>query len=609
MSNLISKTSFVLITTLLFSACGTKGGGSTKSLKNPSVATSAEDYFKVRPQKELTAKDFVAASQSEYAGKLAAEAYEKSKNLIDAFVVMSFALAVERPQSTGLAGGGFLLLRHGQSGQVMAIDFREMAPRKATAKMYFDGETLKEIDSREGVRAAGVPGFVAGVLQAHMLFGRTPVKELLAPVVKLAREGFPVYAELAYALEISKDMLLKDSQAAEIFFKNGKALRAGDLLVQENLAKTIEAIGKSGRNGFYRGDVAKAIVEQQKAGGGIIEQSDLNGYQVKMRTDPVRTVIGDYQIFSMPPPSSGGTAVVEILNTLEALNIKDVPAASSAHYHLFASASQKAFADRAKFMGDPDYVPVPFRRLSSKKHAKEIAASLDPAKAKASRDADPELWDIINPNKGAKKESTETTHFSMMDARGSMLASTQTVNGFFGAQVMVPGTGFFLNNEMNDFSVAAGVPNLYGAVGSKANEIQARKRPLSSMSPTLVMKKWKPMLALGTPSGTRIISCVANVLTERLYREKDLYSAVSALRTHHQWYPEELRVEAPGFTSNVKKELVAMGHKVVDSDLGCRISAVEREDKILKAVVDPRGYGKPVGLGLIENVPTESAAN
>jgi len=172
---------------------------------------------------------------------------------------------------------------------------------------------------------------------------------------------------------------------------------------------------------------------------------------------------------------------------------------------------------------------------------------------------------------------------------------------------MVPGTGFFLNNEMNDFSVAAGVPNLYGAVGSKANEIQARKRPLSSMSPTLVMKKWKPMLALGTPSGTRIISCVANVLVERLYREQDLYSAVSALRTHHQWYPEELRVEAPGFKSDVKKELTAMGHKVVDADLGCRISAVERDDKILKAVVDPRGYGKPVGLGLIENVPTESA--
>ncbi len=606
MSKLIRNSSLILFSALVVGSCASTSSGvlrskNSPSAKNPAAATNSEDYFKRRGEKELLSKDFVAASQSTHAGKLASEAYAKSKNLMDAFVVMSFALAVERPQSTGLAGGGFLLFRHGQSGQVMAIDFREMAPRKASDKMYTVDGVLREDLSRQGVMAAGTPGFVAGVLQAHSLFGGTPIRELLQPVIKLAREGFEVYDELAFALDTSKDMLEKDTQAVEIFFKNGRPLRKGDLLVQENLAKTLEAIAKSGRNGFYRGTVATAIVEQQKAGGGLIEQSDLNGYQVKMRT-PVQTVIGDFQIYSMPPPSSGGTAVIQILNSLEALNIKQVPADSAEHYHALASSMQKAFADRAKHMGDTDFVAVPYRRLSSKKYAKSVASMIDPAKAKTSREFETELWDAINPDKGAAKESSETTHFSMMDARGSMLASTQTVNGFFGAQVMVPGTGFFLNNEMNDFSVAVGVPNLYGSVGAKANAVQARKRPLSSMSPTLVMNKWRPMLALGTPSGTRIISCVANVLTERLFREKDLFSSVAALRIHQQWYPDQIRVESPGFKSDVNKSLKAMGHNISEMDLGCRISAVERDGKILKAVVDPRGYGTPVGLGQVEDV-------
>jgi gamma-glutamyltranspeptidase / glutathione hydrolase len=598
MSNLISKRLVFLSSALLvLVSCSSSG-----VVKNPSEASKPADYFKIRSEKEITAKDFVAASQSTHAGRLSAEAFEKSKNLIDAFVVMSFALAVERPQSTGLGGGGFLILRHGQSGQVMAIDFREMAPRRAKPEMYVVDGQLREDLSREGVLAAGVPGFVAGVLQAHMLFGRTPVRELLKPVIQLAREGFEVYEELEYALSMSRDKLANDAQALEIFFKDGKPLRKGDLLVQENLAKTLEAIAKSGRNGFYRGAVGSAIVEQQASAGGLIDQADLNAYQVKMRT-PVQTVIGDYQVYSMPPPSSGGTAVIQVLNTLEASDIKNIPADSAEYYHFFASALQKAFADRSKIMGDSDFVPVPYRRLSSKRYAKTFAATIDAAKAKPSRDLDPELWDMINPELAPKKESTETTHFSMLDDRGSMLASTQTVNGFFGAKVMVPGAGFFLNNEMNDFSVAAGVPNLFSAVGGpKANIIQGRKRPLSSMSPTLVLKKWRPFLALGSPAGTRIISCVSSVLSERLFREKDLFTSIAALRTHQQWYPDELRVESPGFSSEVKKSLTSLGHKIVESDLGCRISAVERiEKQNLRAVVDPRGYGTPVGLGKVEH--------
>lgn len=594
MSRLIRKTSLPFSLVLLFASCSSVPTH-TVELANPSVAKNPVEYQKKQSEKEVTAKDFVVASQSVYAAKLSAEAFEKSKNLIDAFVVMSFALAVERPQSTSLAGGGFLMFRHEAGGGVMAIDFREMAPAKATPAMYVVNGELKEDLSMQGPLAAAVPGFVAGVLQAHMLFGKTPIKELLQPVIKLARDGFEVYDELAYAIDTNKEFLLKDPQAASIFFKNGKPLRKGDLLVQENLAKTLEIIAKMGRRGFYHGEIAKAIVDQQAANGGIITQSDLNRYQVKMRT-PVQTVIGDYQLYSMPPPSSGGTAVVEIMNTLEALKLSQTPDASAEHYHYVASAMQKAFADRARYMGDPDFVPVPFRKLSSKKNAKAIASTIDASKAKPSRDFDVELWDKIQPPK--QKESTETTNFSMMDSKGNMLASTQTVNGYFGANVMPAGTGFFMNNQMNDFSIAVGVPNMYGAVGSKSNEIQPRKRPLSSMSPTLVLKKWKPMLALGTPSGTRIISCVSNVLVERLYRDKDLYSSVSALRVHHQWFPDEIRVEAPGFKPEVSDSLKKMGYKINNSDLGCRITAVERgDDRSLKAVVDPRGYGLPVGLG------------
>lgn len=569
------------------------------SPRNPSVATNAVDYQKKRAEKEFVAEKFVVSSQSVHSAKLASEAYEKSKNLIDAFVVMSFALAVERPQSTGIAGGGFLLLRHSESSQVMAIDFREVAPAKAKSDFYVVEGVLKEDLSSEGVKAAAVPGFVAGVLQAHMLFGKRPLKELLAPVIELARNGFEVYDELAYALYESQETLKKDPQALEIFFRDGKPLRKGDLLKQENLAKTLELISKSGKSGFYQGPVAQALVAQQESEGGIISRSDLNRYQVKMR-DPVVSLIGDYQIYSMPPPSSGGTAVVQIMNSLEALNFSQTADKSSQHYHYLASSMQNAFSDRAKFMGDPDFVSVPFLKMASKKNAKKFSQGVDPLKAKASREFNPELWDKITAP--ALKESTETTHFSMMDSRGNMIASTQTINGFFGAQVMVPGTGFFLNNQMNDFSIAVGVPNLYGAVGSKSNEIAGRKRPLSSMSPTLVLKKWRPMMALGSPSGTRIISCVSNVLVERLFRGQDLYSSVSALRTHHQWYPDAIRVESPGFEPKVKQELIDMGYQIQESDLGCRVSAVERGDDLkLKAVVDPRGYGTPVGVGLPVN--------
>lgn len=561
---------------------------------NPSVNTSPDKFQKQRSEKEVVAQNFVAASQSIHAGRLAAEAYEKSKNIIDAFVVMSFALAVERPQSTGIAGGGFLLFRHGESGQVMAIDFREMAPGKTKADSYVIDGKVREDLSRLGVRAAGVPGFVAGVLQAHMLFGKTPVRDLLKPVVALARDGFEIDDELAYILYNAREGLKTDEQALSIFFKDGQPLKKGDILKQENLAKTLEIIAKLGRSGFYQGEVAKALVDQQTVGDGFITQADLNRYQVKMR-DPVQTVIGDYQLYSMPPPSSGGTAVVQTLNTLEALDIKKTVPGSPEHYHLLAAALQKAFADRARHMGDPDFVNVPYRRLSAKKNAKAIAATIEAGKAKPSRDVDPELWDKIQP---PAKESTETTHFSMMDNRGNILASTQTINGFFGAQVMVPGTGLFLNNQMNDFSVAVGVPNQFGAVGSQANEVKARKRPLSSMSPTLVLKKWRPMMALGSTAGTRIISCVSNVLVERLYREQDLYASVTALRTHHQWYPDEIQVEAPGFGSEKSAALKKMGYTINQSDLNCRVSAVERsEDQKLRAVSDPRGYGRPVGVG------------
>jgi len=477
----------------------------------------------------------------------------------------------------------------------MALDFRETAPRKATKNMYIIDGKLREDLSREGVLSSGVPGIVAGVLQAHMLFGETPIKKLLQPVVDFAEKGFEVYPELAYAIEVSAKELIKDPSAAKIFFKEGKPLKAGELLVRKDLAKTIGMIAKKGKRGFYSGEIAKKIVEDQVKRGGLISRRDLSRYQVKMR-NPVKVYRGEYQIYSMPPPSSGGTGVIAAINMLsdmEAPKAKD----STMEAHMMATTLQKVFADRAEHMGDSDYVRVPYRKLSSKRYAKQFVSSLDLKSRTSSKDISPDLWKKIEPDE-KMPESSETTHFSMMDKKGNMISSTQTINGYFGAKYMVPGTGIVMNNQMNDFSIAVGQPNLFKSVGSEANAVRALKRPLSSMSPTLVLHKWMPKLALGTPSGTRIISCVINVLYQNLYKDKDLYESVSALRFHHQWYPDEIRVEPPGFDPQTKAGLQKLGYKLNEKDLGCKISAVERlEDKTLRAVSDPRGFGFPAGVG------------
>ena len=511
-------------------------------------------------------------------------------NIIDAFVAASFTISVERPHSTGLGGGGFLLYFSRAENKVYAFDFREMAPIRARTHMYLNkkGET-QPLLSQDGVLAVANPGLVKGLFEIHQRFGKLPWKEVLAPAIKLAREGFPLYEQLAVAIEDRKNVLLLDPEAKNTFFTHeGKTPLLGTLIYQENLAKTIELIGEKGSDGFYRGKVADAIVKTIKKKRGLLSHADLRGYKMIER----QPVTGDYKglkIYSMPPPSSGGIHVIQILKMLEAYNLKEFGPQSVDAIHLTANAMQRAFVDRANYLGDPDFSSIPTKKLIDPMYLKKLSESIGSPMAVK----DKELKSIPLPY-----ESDDTTHFTLADKEGNMVASTQTINGWFGSGVVAQGTGIILNNEMDDFAQKVGAQNLFGAVGGQYNLVQSRKRPLSSMSPTIITKDRAPFMALGSPSGTRIITCVAQTILNAVEFEMPLYEAVAATRIHQQWQPDVLKVESPFFTPNVEAALMAKGHKVVHEKLGCSIQAIKKVKGNWHGVSDPRGEGLAQGTNL-----------
>lgn len=538
---------------------------------------------------ESFSEDAMVVTQGEYSTKAGLEMFKLGGNAFDAAAAVSFAISVERPQSTGIGGGGFMLFHAPLMKEPIALDFREKAPLKATDKMFLDenGELIPN-KSLDGIWSGAVPGMVAGIIEIQKKYGKLPLSDILRPAIRLAEEGFKVYPHLADAIENRAEVIKKFPASMEIFFrKDGTPLKDGDLLQQKDLAKTLKAIMEHGKDGFYSGWVADAIVKEQKRLGGLISHEDLSSYHVKYRK-PVEGKFKDYTIYSMSPPSSGGIHIIQILNIIEKDRLKQLGIHSAKTIHLVSSAMQMAFADRAKYLGDTDFVKVPIKGLLSKEYAQNLRKQIDLTKSREQNE--------VRPGNPLPYESEETTHFTIMDKDGITIASTQTINGWMGSGLVIPGTGILLNNEMDDFSAKVGSQNLFGAIGGFNNQVAPRKRPLSSMSPTIVFKEDRPVLALGSPAGTKILTCVAQTILNYLEHELPLYEAIATVRYHHQWYPHEIRIGEDGLPEETLRDLKKMGHTITVQDLGCRVQAVALERERLHGVSDPRGEGLAQGL-------------
>ncbi len=535
-------------------------------------------------QHESYSDNIMIATQGVGSTRAGLEMFKKGGNIFDAATAITFAISVERPQSTGLGGGGFMLINHEDLKEPITYDFREKAPSKAHEKMFLDkkGNEIPKL-SLNGPLSSGVPGLVHGILTIHNKYGKLPLKTVLQPAIDLAENGFEVYPHLENAIKFRSEILKKFPASMKIFYKNGTPLKVGDVLIQKDLAKTLRTIAEKGINGFYKGWVARAIVKEMKRTGGLISLKDLRKYNTKTRV-PVRGTYRDYKIYSMAPPSSGGIHVIQILNLLEPFKLRDYPSQSDYVVHKTAIAMQIAFVDRARYLGDADFVKVPVKKLTSKTYADELRKMM----GEKALNLSPEM-------KQLPKEPNDTTHFTIMDQKGNVVSSTQTINYLLGSGQVIPGTGIVMNDEMDDFSTKPGAINVFGAVGSLPNKVQPYKRPLSSMSPTLVKKNGKTILALGTPSGTRILTCVAQTILNYIEHQQPLYESVAMTRLHHQWKPDNLRIGAPYFDDETIKKLQERGHKILKKDLGCKIQAIALENGKLHGVSDPRGEGEAKG--------------
>ncbi len=497
----------------------------------------------------------MVTSQSAAASEIGLKVLKSGGNAVDAAVAVGFALAAALPYSGNLGGGGFMLLHDAKSGKDTAIDFRETAPAAATRDMYLDDKGEVIADKSLFTQAAiGVPGTVAGMLYALDHYGSKKRAELIAPAAELAEKGLPVSERLALTLDAERDHLGAWSSSRKIFFRNGRPLHAGETLRNPDLARSMKLISRDGARAFYDGPIGAAIAAEAKAHGGLITAADLKNYQVVERA-PVRGSYRGYEVVSMPPPSSGGVHIVQILNMLSNYPLKDWGQNSAKTIHVMAEAMKRAYADRSEYLGDPDFVKVPVKGLTSQAYADELDRTIDLSHATPSS--------MIKPGRPQPYESDQTTHYTVADSAGDVVSVTYTLNTNFGSGIVAAGTGILLNNEMDDFSAKSGVANAYGLVGNDANAVQSLKRPLSSMAPTIVLKDGKPWLATGTPGGARIISTTLEVLVDMIDFGMNPAEAGSAVRFHHQWLPDELRIER-GLSPDTIALLTAMGHKVVE---------------------------------------------
>jgi gamma-glutamyltranspeptidase/glutathione hydrolase len=560
-------------------------------------------FFSFIPQNEkvkaawgepVRGKQVMVASQHELASEIGAEVMKKGGNAVDAAIAVALALAVVYPEAGNLGGGGFMLIRF-NDGRTTAINYREMAPGSAERDIFVDknGELIKgEGSSTVGYRAAGVPGTPAGLDLAFKNYGSKKLTwaQLVEPARRLAQNGYVLSYRLANLFKTYQKNLEKYDDSKKIFLNGGKLYAEGELFKQPELAATLARIQKQGAKEFYEGQTAKLIAADMKAHNGLITLEDLKNYKAQELT-PIRGTYRGYEIISMPPPSSGGIVLLQTLNMLEKYDLRQMGWASSEKYHLLTEAMRRSFADRAEWLGDPDFTDVPTAELVNKNYALQRGKNIDLKKASKSSD--------IKAGKVNGKEPTETTHFTVVDPEGNVVTNTYTINDLYGSAVTAKGTGVLLNDEMDDFAARPGKPNLFGLIQGERNSVQPAKRPLSSMTPTIVLRKDGSLwFALGARGGPRIISAVLQTVINMIDHDMNIQQAIDAPRVHHQWFPDELLFEPYGMSSDTLKTLENFGHKFAVKPANIAQAtgiAIEEKTGVRLGAIDSRGDGEAIG--------------
>ncbi|MBW4507487.1 MAG: gamma-glutamyltransferase [Scytonematopsis contorta HA4267-MV1] len=569
----------------------------------------------------LKTKNGMVVSANPLASDAGLEILSKGGNAVDAAVATTFAISVVEPFSAGIGGGGFLLLHQAQTKEIRALDFRERAPLKATKNMYLDANgKVRPNASVDGHLAAATPGTVAGLYEVHRRYGKLSWQEVIKPAITLAKDGFILSPVVTYrslqAFNSRKKTILSNPAAREIFTRNGEFYQPGEKLVQRDLARTLTLVAQNPEN-FYTGSIARAIADDMAKNGGLITLQDLKTYKPIWRNP----VCGNFvqvnsstanssptKICSMPPPSSGGVHLLQILNIISDINFKSLGWHNPDALHLMVEAMKIAYADRSQYLGDPDFVKVPVAQLISPEYAKLRRQQITMDRAKASSEVKPGDLTPLTPfplregekfNSSVLKsyESTETSHLNVIDAQRNAVSLTFTVNLGFGAGVVAAGTGIVLNNEMDDFAIAPGVPNAFGLVGNEANAIAPRKTPLSSMTPTIVTENGRLRMVVGAPGGSTIITQVLQVILNVLQYNMNVGTAVSAPRIHHQWLPDQLRVDKFALDAMTLAELRRRGHNIKETEPWGNINAIlVTPDNTLEGAADPRGEGAARGF-------------
>lgn len=543
----------------------------------------------------LRSKRGMVVSAHPLASQAGQSILRKGGNAVDAAVATTFAISVVEPFSAGIGGGGFLLLHQPKTGEMKALDFRERAPLRATRNMYLDEKgKVRPNASVDGYLSVAVPGTVAGLYQVHRQYGRLPWATVVAPSIRYAQDGFVVSERYVQAAERRKKAIFNNPAARQVFTRNGTMYEPGDKLVQRDLARTLQAIARDPQS-FYTGAIARAIASDMASNGGLITLEDLKSYKPVWRT-PICGTFRKARICSMPPPSSGGVHLLQILNIIGDTDLKSKGWHHPDVLHLLIEAMRIAYADRSEYLGDPDFVKVPVSQLTSRAYAAKRRQEIRMDKARLSREVKPVDKETLQRYTKAN-ESPDTSHLTVVDEQRNAVSLTFTVNYGFGSGVVTPGTGILLNDEMDDFAAAPGVPNAYGLVGGDANAIAPRKTPLSSMTPTIVTENNRLRMAVGAPGGSTIITTVLQVILNVLEYNMDAGAAVSASRIHHQWLPDQVRVEPWGLDAATIEELRRRGHKIDEqSPWGNANAIVVTPDGKLEGAADPRGEGAPSGF-------------
>lgn len=556
----MKKIFIIFISTLLFIGCSTPQGNDS----TPIIG--------------VVGKKAMVVTAHPLATNVGVEILKKGGNAIDAAVGVQLTLAVVFPYAGNIGGGGFLIYR-ANDGSSDALDFREMAPELSSRDMYLDsaGNVIENL-SIKGHLASGVPGSVDGMVEAHKKYGSLPWSELVQPAIDLAEKGFPLSEKEANGFNRIQESFRENCTVVPEYLM--KQWNMGDTIVFTELGKTLELIRDNGRNGFYEGKTAQLIIEEMERGKGIITQKDLDNYHSIWR----QPAVGSYEgrkIITMPPPSSGGIALVQLLQSVEPFDLLNLKHNSADYIHLLTEAERRVYADRAEYLGDPDFYSVPIKKLTEPSYNHKRMSNFNPHKATSSEDIS--HGDIL-------MEHEQTTHFSIVDEKGNAVAITTTLNGAYGSRVLVGNAGFLLNNEMDDFSIKSGVPNMFGLIGGVANEIAPNKRMLSSMTPTIVEKDGMLELVVGTPGGATIITSVFQTILNVVDFDMTMEEAVTAKRVHSQWLPDVIMYEKDGITKEVRKELEEMGHKLLNRGNIGRVDAVKvLKDNTLEGGADPRG--------------------